>query len=167
MTRIFGPGWGNYAIQGIVEIEMPDPVSLAPQTPGWWCLGVLVLVLIAVRVRRRYRRWLDDRYRREAIEVLESLRRRTSAGDLEALREIAALLRAVACSAGVDREFKTLRGEAWAEVLRGMAPGSEALPIARLDHLAYAPLRQDDLREAESLIERVREWVLRHEAPGA
>ena len=29
MTEIFGPGWGNYAIRGIVEAEVPEPVDLS------------------------------------------------------------------------------------------------------------------------------------------
>lgn len=167
MTPLFGPGWGNYAIQGIVEIEVPDAVSLAPQTPGWWCLGAVALVLAAVRLQRRYQRWRDDRYRREAVEILDALRRRIYAGDLDALRDIAVVLRAAACTAGSDPSLNTLSGDTWAQALCAMAPEVEALPIARLERLAYSPLRQDDLREGEALIERVREWVLRHEAQSA
>jgi hypothetical protein len=39
MTPLFGPGWGNYAIRGIVEIEVPEAVSLLPRRrAGGLCL---------------------------------------------------------------------------------------------------------------------------------
>ncbi len=167
MTPLFGPGWGNYAIQGIVEIQIPEPVSLVPQTPGWWFLLALLIALAARYAWRRYQRWLADAYRREAALVLDTLRARTAAGDLSALRELAPTLRAVASAAAGRERVNGLEGEAWAAILQELAPRVDALPVARIERLAYAPLTESDLADASDLIVHIQRWVEAHEAADA
>lgn len=164
MTPLFGPGWGNYALQGLVEIQLPDPVALVPQTTGW---GLLLLVIACLALRRgwrRYRRWLRDRYRREALGLLDRIRSRAVAGDVSALRELAPTLRAAACSAAGRERVAGLTGDAWARALRDLAPGLPALPVDRIEALAYAPLGPEDLNGAEDLIAHLGRWMEGHEA---
>jgi hypothetical protein len=167
VTPLFGPGWGNYALQGIVEIRLPEPVSLAPQTAGWWFLLLAVGVLVLRRGWTRYQRWLRDRYRREALAVLDGLRERFLAGDISAVRELAPTLRATACSAAGRDRVVGLQGDAWAQLLRDLAPDLEAMPIVRIDQLAYAPLDSQSLDDTDAIIGQLRRWVQVHEAVDA
>ncbi|EJN28374.1 hypothetical protein PMI35_03067 [Pseudomonas sp. GM78] len=84
------------SIDQLREMALPVPVSFAPQTWGWWALLALLIVALLVTGVRRYRQWLRDRYRREALVRLEELRQRSN--DLSALRELPELLKRVAIS---------------------------------------------------------------------
>ncbi|WP_064118274.1 DUF4381 domain-containing protein [Pseudomonas fluorescens] len=84
------------SIEQLKELSLPAPVSYAPQTWGWWVLlGLLIVLAIVVGVRR-YRQWHRDAYRREGLARLAQLRSRSD--DLNALRELPALLKRVALS---------------------------------------------------------------------
>jgi len=84
------------SIDQLKEIALPAPLSYAPQTWGWWAL-LAVLIGGAVLIgARRYGQWRRDRYRREALQRLAQLQKRSD--DLSALRELPELLKRVAIS---------------------------------------------------------------------
>ena len=168
MTELFGPGWGNYSIRGIVEITLPEPVSWFPQTPGWWLLlgGILLAALLALW--RGLQRWRRNRYRREGLATLDRLEQRYRAGDQAVLRELAPLLRATALHAVPHRsELTGLRGDAWAQTLARLAPSLPPVPVAELEVLAYAPLDTQRGSGREALFGSVRDWISNHDNPHA
>ncbi|WP_095191682.1 DUF4381 domain-containing protein [Pseudomonas sp. Irchel 3E19] len=84
------------SIEQLKELGLPEPVSYAPQTWGWWVLlAVLVLAALLIGIRR-YWQWRRDAYRREGLARLAQLRSRSD--DLNALRELPELLKRVALS---------------------------------------------------------------------
>ena len=84
------------SIDQLKEMALPASVSYMPQTWGWWCVLGLLLVGLLVWGARRYWQWRRDAYRREALERLALLQRRSS--DLNALRELPELLKRAALS---------------------------------------------------------------------
>jgi len=167
MIEIFGPGWGNYAIRGILETSMPEAISLRPETPGWWILlGILMGSGLYVAWKRR-QHYLHNRYRREAQAALDTLQANYGEGDRDCLRELAPLLRATAIEAvGRRQELVGLSGVAWQNALQKMAPTLPPLPISQLEALAYQPLSEVD-SEIDSLFTALRDWVMLHEHPHA
>jgi hypothetical protein len=163
MTASFGPGWGNYAIRGIVEIELPDPVSLLPQTPGWWALLALACALLLRWGWRRLRRWQHNRYRREALSSLGRLETRFSAGDTSVLLELAPLLRATAVHASSRQAIASASGDDWAQAIANLAPDLPPLPLDQLQALAYAPPGAASPRDSLLLFEQLRRWIETHE----
>jgi hypothetical protein len=84
------------SIEQLKELDLPLPVSYAPQTWGWWVLlGVLIVAALLIGIRR-YWQWRRDAYRREGLARLAQLRSRSD--DLNALRELPELLKRVALS---------------------------------------------------------------------
>ena len=165
MTPIFGPGWGNYAIDGIVETTMPNTVSLLPQTPGWALLLLVVLVTSVHRLWLRRQRWLQNRYRREALTQLAELKARFKQGEQSVLRDLAPLLRATAIAATDDRSLAPLRGEAWANALAAMDPAAHPLlPVERLEQLAYEPMPHASPGDGEALFMAIEQWITQHHA---
>lgn len=162
MTALFGPGWGNYAIRGIVEIELPAPVSLLPQTPGWGLLLAFVCVALLRAGWRRRRRWQANRYRREALALLGELQSRVAAGDSSALLELAPLLRATAIQASSRQTIASASGKDWAQALATLAPGLPPLPLDQLQALAYAPQPASATVETAQLFEQLRRWIESH-----
>ncbi|MFJ2689290.1 DUF4381 domain-containing protein [Pseudomonas sp. NPDC087336] len=84
------------SIEQLKEIALPVPVSYAPQTWGWWMLLAVVVVAVVLLGLRRYRQWRRDLYRREALQRLAQLQKRSD--DLNALRELPELLKRTAIS---------------------------------------------------------------------
>lgn len=168
MTPLFGPGWGNYAIQGIVEISLPSPAALLPATPGWWLLLAAGLLYLLRDLRRRWRRYQRNGYRRAALGALEELRQRFDQGDRRVLRELAPLLRSCVLNAsGQRREFASSDAKDWENAVAALAPTLEPLSTDRLHSFAYRKLDDADLHDAPQLFEQLREWLQQHECVDA
>lgn len=162
MTPLFGPGWGNYALEGLMEISLPQAPALWPSTPAWTVLGCMFAAMILWAALQRWRRWRRDRYRRVATASLAALRRRCEAGDATAAGELTPLLRAVALQALPRGTAASCQGARWAQTLAELAPGLPLLPLTRLHLLTYAgacATREESL----ALIDAVERWVEQHE----
>ncbi|WOJ96304.1 DUF4381 domain-containing protein [Congregibacter brevis] len=163
MTELFGPGWGNYAIRGIIETSVPEKVSLWPSTPGWWILLALVIFGSVYWGLARWQNHLRNRYRREAKLALDGLEAAYLSGDQQSLRKLAPLLRATAIAAtGQRQELASAKGDAWQQALQKLAPKLPPLPVSELDALAYQPLNTQG-SNIESLFTQLRVWISAHE----
>lgn len=132
----------------LIEPAAPDPVSLAPQTAGWWVLGALVLTTLAYGLWLGWLHWRENAYRRVALAELDS------AGNDPAA--IATILRRTALAAYPRREVAGLAGPEWVAFLNATGDFPEALGPA-LIRAPYAPgVAAVDLRGAAS------RWIRRH-----
>ena len=167
MSKVFAPEWGNPSLRTIIEAEFPERISLIPATPGWW---ILLLVLVGLLVRalvKRRQRYLRDRYRRDALAQLATIKTRLGEGALEAVRELAPLLRAAAIAAAGRDALSGLQGDAYATALAELAPAVDPLPVADLQHLAYAPLDDVGGLDIEAFITALERWIQQHRRPYA
>ncbi|MBB2497012.1 DUF4381 domain-containing protein [Aquipseudomonas ullengensis] len=156
------------SIEQLQELALPAPVSYLPQTWGW--LAVLLLALFALGLwgALRYRRWRQDRYRREALARLAELEQALADAEqrLPALRELPELLKRVALSMPGQPDVATLDGERWQAFLARHS--AQPLPddfSRQLASLAYAPesqLRALPTEQAAQLLIQCRHWVERH-----
>ncbi|MGB0257285.1 MAG: DUF4381 domain-containing protein [Coraliomargarita sp.] len=162
MSEVFDPEWGNPSLRTIVEPEFPAPVSLMPATPGWWLLLLVVFGLVLRLLWRRRQRYLRDRYRREALAQLATIKAELADGMHEAVRELAPLLRATAIAASSREELSALEGEAYATALAELAPKQERVPVEALHRLAYAPLEDTKDVDLDGLIAVVEQWIQQH-----
>ncbi|MDP5054569.1 MAG: DUF4381 domain-containing protein [Congregibacter sp.] len=167
MTEIFGPGWGNYAIRGIIETAIPEQVSLRPVTPGWWILLAAIFLGAFLWGWRQWQRHRRNRYRRDAQAALTVLEAAYQRGDRESLRDLAPLLRATAMQAVGKRDpLASARGPAWTQALQSLAPQLPPLPTAQLEALAYRPLG-DPGPSVDSVFADLRRWIAEHECSDA
>lgn len=162
MSKVFEPEWGNPSLRTIVEAEFPEPVSLVPSTPGWWILLLALAGLLGRALWRRRQRYLRDRYRRDALAQLATIRERLAAGAPEAVRELAPLLRATAIEAAGREDMAGLQGDAYAAALAELSPGEDGLPVADLQRLAYAPLDDAGGLDIEALMAALERWIRQH-----
>lgn len=108
------------------DIVEPAGVSGWPPAPGWWLLGVLVLLLLAWlfwvirRQRARARHWS-----RTARASLEALAHEHNDDDRRWLGELAVLVRRIALASAPRSTVAPLTGEAWLSRLDALA-GSDA-----------------------------------------
>lgn len=136
----------------LVEPPVPDPVSLAPQTAGWWVLGAMLAAALAAALWRAHRRWKANAYRRAALTEL-------AATDDPA--QIAAILRRTALAAYPRARVAGKAGADWLAFL-DTTGGFPADAGAVLNRAPYAATTGHD-----SALKPAAERWIRHHGPAA
>jgi len=157
------------SIDQLQELALPPPATdYWPQTWGWLVLALVLLALLAAWGIWRYLRWRRDRYRREALALLDAL---SAALDdpqrrLGALRELPQLLKRVALSLPGGEAAARLGGEQWQAFLQRRSATPLPADLAqRLALLAYAPAeRVQAMADADvrALLAACRQWIEAH-----
>ena len=141
------------ALDGLREIRLPEPVSYAPQTVGWWVVLAVLLAVLGYVAWRLWRRYQRNAYRRLALARLEGL----------APSQFPALLKRAALDAYPRDDVAELSGDPWLAFLDRSYGGSgfTSGPGRVLPALAYADTTLDESQRNE-LTGLVRTWIQRH-----
>ena len=152
---------GNPLAQ-LADIHAAAEPGLWPPAPGWWVLGIVVLLLVArilvlvarrMAVRRRRRAWLQE------LAAL-SVRHDPARNPHDYLAALNRLFRGVALRAFPDTACARLEGEAWVSFIAGLMPEAEdTQALAVLARGPYERLPGFDATALEGLAER---WVGRY-----
>jgi hypothetical protein len=96
------------------DIHLPDPIGWWPPAPGWWLVGVAVLLLVAATARYLVRRIKNGEFRREARRELRLLaENREAMDDRQLVEQLSILLRRVAIRAYGRETVAPLAGQRW------------------------------------------------------
>lgn len=168
MNNPFAPdsGWGNYALKGLKELQVPEQVSLWPQTLGWWLVLVGLLFWVFRFCLRRSKNYWRNRYRRLAIAQLSVLRRRISAGDNSGLRLVPEVVKATALQSFPRVDVARLYGDEWEDFLDSSYSGvsfKQRFP-GLLYTLSYQPFDGEKFPLSEEFWQHVIAWVRNHRA---
>jgi Ca-activated chloride channel family protein len=148
----------NDPLAGLIDIALPPAVSLWPET--WASRITLVVLVIALALLAWWsiRRWLANRYRREALADLDSIER--SAAGLDAL---SLLVRRTALSVFPRDTVAPLSGAAWLAFLDRSYGGSEfSQGPGRILALAPYDGRAPPAADIDALAALVRQWIRGH-----
>lgn len=145
------------ALEKLDDIVSPQPVSWLPQTWGWLALALLLVALVAFALWRRHRRYVANRYRREALAELDRL---DAASDVPDIRVVAELLKRVALHAWPRATTASLSGAAWLDFLkkRDFSGDSAARFLDDLEYHGDADLAEGDARQ---FARDARRWIER------
>lgn len=135
------------------DLVTPSPVPWWPPTPGVAIvLAVLLLALLALAVKRLIH-WQRNRYRREALHLLNDPATHPA--------EWPALLKRTALAAWPRAEVADLTGSAWLEFLDRTGGGNRFSqgPGRTLESLAFDPKAGGDTAELKRL---VADWIKTH-----
>jgi uncharacterized protein DUF4381 len=158
------------ALEGLVDITPPPPVSWLPQTWRWVALGILLAVALIASGWRRHQRALANRYRIEALRelsALEPLMQHPQTRDAALLR-VAALIKRTALAAYPRGQVAPLSGPSWVQYTRDRGLEVEPVVTTLLDDLEYqstasrAAISGD---VATGLLRATRTWIKGHRVP--
>ncbi|WP_024517187.1 DUF4381 domain-containing protein [Bradyrhizobium sp. Tv2a-2] len=151
-------------VAGLIDIPLPQPVSLLPQT---WASRIAILVLLVgviAALWRLMRQRHINRYRRAALAELDQIGRAADAGPRpEFLARLTVLVRRTALAAFPREEVASLVGPAWLAFLDRSYGGIEfSQGVGRLlASGAYQRNPPDDVA-LQSLVALIRRWIREH-----
>lgn len=137
----------------------PSPVPFRFDTPGWYVLGALLLLLlvaITVLAIRHYRR---NRYRRNALHWLDT--RLPVLTPQQQWREADQVLKYLAMEVYGKANVASLQGESWMQFLNQRLRKQQPFSAADSVSLQNA-LYQDAAASPEDFITKTRYWILHH-----
>ena len=152
------------ALSHLRDIHTPAPVGAWPPAPGWFLLAGLVLAAVVALAWWLVRRWQTNRYRREAMEELESLRNQyqREADAAQYLAAYSALLKRIALTRYPRGQVAHLTGEAWVDFLDKAGDTDEFSMGAGqvLVDANYRPVQADI--DVDALHDLAKHWIRRH-----
>jgi hypothetical protein len=135
------------------DFYQPPPPAWTPQTIGWYVVFAVIALLALWMAIHSLRRWLSNRYRREALRELALLQP----------EQFSTLLKRTALSAWPRDKVASLSGDAWLKFLNESAKSNSfhQTPGNRIEEIA---LRSQTLSsEDEQTLRKVTaEWIRRH-----
>lgn len=140
-----------YQLYELMEpLALAEPVSMAPQGPGWWVLaGVIVSTLCVLAGLHYYRRY-KNRYRYYAIAEIEALD-----ADYSPL-EVSAILKRCLMSHVARQEIASLTGQAWCDYLNACVQGTGKQSVQFKD---FYRLRHEAF-DREQLRNEAKHWLM-------
>ena len=158
------------SLQNLNDIVLPATVNWWPLAKGWYIVAALLLILLAWFGYRSLRRWFENRYRRAALEELQSLENgmQNRADRDSSLRQIPSLLKRTALSIYPREQVASLAGNDWHRFLNSkLSKPSFAESVAiTLDTVSYSSgdLGRIDKQAATDLLNASRYWLKHHQA---
>ena len=139
------------------DIHLPEPLSWWPPAPGWWLLGLLLLLTPALLWlwRRRLR------VRRAALARLGAIESELAAGaDPHTLAmALSTLLRRVVLTYRPRADVAALTGAAWRAELDALAGPRGRLSEQVAQQLSTAPYNPRAPFDAAAAVAEVRRWL--------
>ncbi|MDR9826785.1 DUF4381 domain-containing protein [Vibrio sp. FNV 38] len=83
----------TYILRDLFDIDVLPSISWFPQTVGWQVLGLIVLIFTLIAIWKFVKKWYQNRYRKEAIQVIEA----TALSHENYARELFGIMKVVLC----------------------------------------------------------------------
>lgn len=141
------------------DLIEPSPVPFRFDTPGWYVLGGLLLLLLITIVALLVRHYRCNRYRRNALRWLD-----TALPPLtphQQWREADRVLKYLAMQVYGQATVASLQGEAWMQFLNQCLRRQQ--PFSTEDGAALqAVLYRDAIAPPAAFITKTKYWILHH-----
>jgi hypothetical protein len=133
------------------DLVTPAPTPWWPPTWGWKLVMAATAILLLGALLKLIIRWQANRYRREALSLLETT----------PPEQLSELTKRVALTVWPRDEVASLTGARWLEFLDHSAAmdGFVRGPGKMIESIAFAPVSPEN---AAPVRDSVREWILKH-----
>jgi hypothetical protein len=140
------------------DVVTPPPVPWWPPTAGWAIVLVALGLALLVLLLKIFMRWQANRYRREALALLDD--------PATKVEEWSALLKRAALAVWPREEVAHLTGKEWLAFLDRTA-GMSAFSMGAgktIESIAFDPKSAGGASELKAV---VHEWICRHRKEGS
>lgn len=151
------------ADQDLGPILEPDPVKFSFDTPGWYAVGILVLLICYYLTFRLIKRYRQNAYRRQALKELTQINPSNSNNQLNLqLSELLVILKMVALKAYGRKNVATLYGKPWLLFLESKAKNT---PFSKYEGIISRTIYENakpDIKELSELKNLSKKWIQTH-----
>lgn len=97
------------------DIHLPDPISLWPNTIGWYLVAIITFFVSITILRKLRKKWRKLAYKRDALQHLSQLEWQymSNANQRQLLNELSDLMRRVCLSSFPRQQVAGLTGQKW------------------------------------------------------
>ncbi len=159
------------SLENLHDIIAPLPVAWFPPAPGWYALGLSLLLLFSWFSAQRYLAWKRDTYRREALIELDKLEKglADSAGYKQILVQLPQLVKRTAIAAYGRSRVASLDGVDWLTFLdktgsTDVFTGGEGKLLSDCPYQSPAKLAAFSREQVTGLLRAVHLWINKHQA---
>ena len=156
------------SLQNLNDIVLPEAVGWWPLATGWYFLLGLLLIILTWYAYTSVRHWINNRYRRAALQQLQLLAEdiRNNEKRNTGLRQIPVLLKRTALSVYPRSQLASLTGKSWRDFLNSKVskPSFPENTADLLDRISYSvdDLSQVDAQAADDLLRASHHWLKHH-----
>ena len=149
--------------QDLGPILEPAPVKFSFDTPGWYVIGVLILLTCGYLTLRLIKRYRQNTYRREALKELNQINPSNSNDQLDLhLSELLVILKMVALKAYGRKNVATLYGKSWLLFLESKAKNT---PFSNYEAIISGTIYKNerpDIKQLTELKNLSKKWIQTH-----
>lgn len=139
------------------DLHGPAAISWWPPAPGWWIVGIIILVCIIMAVRQAFKWHKKNAWKRQAIKELEGLKRQyLNKPSSQSLTEIICLLKRCASSAAQDRTVLALNSADWKTYLKS---SPAMFNDSELDTLCFGHYQKEILTLDVDMFVKIEKWI--------
>ena len=165
-----GEYFGNLALKNFQEIADPEYYLWFPLAPGWYLVLTVLIVYVVWTSYSALIRYKKNAYRREALELLESINADHNFGQQnprEYLQRLRQLLKATALKVFPRNEIAGLTGAPWLDFLNTSVdePVFDMVVQEFMGSSIYHPDYQPDATLLASFSPSVTRWLFQHRNP--
>ncbi len=151
------------ASQELGPILEPDPIKFSFNTPGWYFLAIVLLLVFLFSLFKWIKHYRNNAYRRMAIKKLDQLMSNTDEIDLsQQVTEVLTVLKLVALQTYGRKEVATLHGKPWFSFLDSKVQSnsfSEFEPLISKSIYQCIPMGANELTAFKNLSKI---WIRKH-----
>ena len=146
----------------LVDIILPEPISLWPLAIGWWFLlflAVLTIIVLIISIYKHQKKW---GYRKESLALLKHYYQQwqQTQNSSQACQAMLTVLKRTAITAYPQQAIDALYGADWVKILNQQIKGSIDHTLSQaICEQQYSPLSEIDI---EQVYLHCRQWVKQH-----
>ena len=147
-------------LSSLEPLYEPEAVQFSFQTPGWYILLALAIVVILVFLIKWIRQYHRNMYRRDALKNLKTIESQfNSSNDTSNLNDVFVLLKYVAIQKFGRKTVAQSYGENWLNFLEEKGKGTPFRKHAPAVSAILYDSGEVSSAEAKQLVELTRKWI--------
>lgn len=155
-------------LQNLRDIHLPPPISVWPQTLGWYLLLALLVVSIMYGSIKLYHYTMRRSYQKKLMSELHRLVALYTDSPVKSLENISIFMRCIALAMFPREDVAGLKGEAWLRFLDQQGEAVKRMPNNPFNHqfsqgvgrvLLEGPYQKEIQTDIKALLLLIEHWI--------